>query len=69
MVRKQKILHNVENKVSSSEQVEFGGLSSSDVCRTILTDIALSCSQGTGRSQLDVQKFQEGICASRALEK
>ena len=44
-------------------------LSSSDVCRTILTDIALSCSQGTGRSQLDVQKFQEGICASRALEK
>ena len=40
-------------------------LSSSDVCRTILTDIHLSCSQGTGRSQLDVQKFQEGyMCKS-----
>ena len=44
-------------------------LSSSDVCRTILTDIALSCSQGTGRSQLNVQKFQEGVCVIRALEK
>ena len=29
-------------------------LSSSDVCRTIVTDIALSCSQGTSRSHLNV---------------
>ena len=43
-------------------------LSSSDLCCAVLTDIA----QGTSRSRLDLQKFQEGyVCKScfRELER
>ena len=47
-------------------------LSSNDLCRAVLTDIALRCHSGTSRSHLDLQKYQEGyVCKScfRELER
>ena len=35
-------------------------LSTNDQCRSVLTDIAVRCCEGTSSSHLDVQRFQTG---------